>query len=302
MFYSGHGIDIEPDSSALPPRATGTIQMQLTTNQFAYSFCIWTEHFNFYFILFYWVTNHNLIESPIMIELNLIWCDFFHLQTADVQRLDLTDCNLYGVSPSNPGPMVLCDMCNHVIAPEGITRHVIRVHGSKIVPTPANKIRIPLKGSSTAGPTLSNLNIPNVNRLTNNSLSTPQATEAALSTEFSNRLNVSKMAPPTQINSTAGTKGVDKTLHRISIVQHRYYLSICYWILFWTYTSYKLCKFIHCYSILMRTSISLFLWYQPYCMVPSFLHIHCAHRPEMNVSHMLNWWLFLMAHNFVTLV
>lgn len=147
---------------------------------------------------------------------------FFRFQIADVQRLDLTDCNLYGVSPSNPGPMVLCDLCNHVMAPEGIMRHVIRVHGSKIVPTPTNKLRIPSKGISTAGPTLSNLNIPNVNRLTNNSLSTPQATESALSTEFSNRLNVSKMAPPTQINSTAGMNGVIKSnyIDTLSIVTY----------------------------------------------------------------------------------
>ncbi|XP_031622121.1 hybrid signal transduction histidine kinase A-like [Contarinia nasturtii] len=122
--------------------------------------------------------------------------------TADVQRLDLTDCNLYGVSPSDPGPMVLCNQCNHIMAPEGIMRHVKRIHGSKIVPAPSSKLRIPSKGSSTIGIILPTTGSQTINRLTNNSLSTPQATDSALSTEFSNRLNVSKMAPPTPINSS----------------------------------------------------------------------------------------------------
>lgn len=123
---------------------------------------------------------------------------------ADVQRLDLKDCNLYGVSPSDPGPMVLCNQCNHIMAPEGIMRHVKRVHGSKIVPAPSNKLRIPTKGSSTAGSILSNTTTQNVNRLTNSSSVTAQATDTTLSTEFSNRLSVSKMAPPTPINAATG--------------------------------------------------------------------------------------------------
>ncbi|XP_055317396.1 probable cyclin-dependent serine/threonine-protein kinase DDB_G0292550 isoform X2 [Sitodiplosis mosellana] len=124
--------------------------------------------------------------------------------TADVQRLDLTDCNLYGESPSDPGPMVLCNQCNHIMAPEGIMRHVKRVHGSKIVPAPSSgKLRIPSKGSSTASITLPNAGTPTFNRMTNNSLSTPKGVDSTLSAEFSNRLNVSKMAPPTPINSSS---------------------------------------------------------------------------------------------------
>lgn len=123
---------------------------------------------------------------------------------ADVQRLDLHDSNLYGVSPSDPGPMVLCNQCNHIVAPEGIMRHVKRVHGSKIVPAPTNKLRIPSKGSSTAG-ALTPQNINRISSSSNSSISgnsmIPQSTDSTLSTEFSNRLNVSKMAPPTPLNA-----------------------------------------------------------------------------------------------------
>lgn len=126
--------------------------------------------------------------------------------TADVQRLDLTDCNLYGVSPSDPGPMVLCNQCNHIMAPEGIMRHVKRVHGSKIVPAPNNKLRIPSKGSSTVGSTLTNVVTPSMHRITNSNSLQPHAADVSLSTEFSNRLNVSKMAPPTPISASAGKK------------------------------------------------------------------------------------------------
>lgn len=134
--------------------------------------------------------------------------------TADVQRLDLRDCNLYGVSPSDPGPMVLCNQCNHIMAPEGIMRHVKRVHGSKIVPSPSIKLRIPAKGSSTAGSILSNTATSNISRMTNSSNSTvtsqtaayvsaaAAAAESSLSSEFTNRLNVSNMAPPTPINAS----------------------------------------------------------------------------------------------------
>lgn len=142
-----------------------------------------------------------------------------NFQAADVQRLDLKDCNLFGVSPSDPGPMVLCNQCNHIVAPEGIMRHVKRVHGSKIVPSPSIKLRIPAKGSSTVGSILSNTTTSNINRITNNSNSTvtsqtaasvgvaiAAAAESSLSTEFTNRLNVSKMAPPTPINASTGKK------------------------------------------------------------------------------------------------
>lgn len=170
-FIWNHGVDIDHDSTnILPPRTTGNLSI----------ICIYTFAQNLRLVCFYFTIS------------------------ADVQRLDLQDCNLYGVSPSNPGPMVLCDQCNHVIAPEGIMRHVKRVHGSKIVPAPSNKLRIPSKGSSTAGSTQSNANTQYISRITNNSLSTPQAADATLSTEFTNRLNVSKMAPPTPLNAAAG--------------------------------------------------------------------------------------------------
>lgn len=122
----------------------------------------------------------------------------FIFQKADVQRLDLQDCNLYGESPSDPGPMVLCNQCNHIMAPEGIMRHVKRVHGSKIVPAPSNKLRIPSKGNSTVASTTPQT----INRFSSNNTTTPQPTDSTLSAEFSNRLNVSKMAPPTPLNST----------------------------------------------------------------------------------------------------
>lgn len=144
---------------------------------------------NYFFFLQSKIQKFSFFSSPL---------------AADVQRLDLTDCNLYGESPSDPGPMVLCNQCNHIMAPEGIMRHVKRVHGSKIVPAPSGKLRIPTKGISTAGITMPIIGAPTMNRMTNNSLSTPQATESTLSTEFSNRLNVSKMAPPTPINSSSG--------------------------------------------------------------------------------------------------
>lgn len=162
-------------------------------------------------------------------------CVYFVFRAADVQRLDLKDCNLYGVSPSDPGPMVLCNQCNHIMAPEGIMRHVKRVHGSKIVPSPSIKLRIPAKGSSTVGSILSTTTTSNIHRLTNNSNSTvtsqtatsaaavavaAAAAESSLSTEFSNRLNVSKMAPPTPINASTGMKH-----HHIKIIQ--IYQTLC---------------------------------------------------------------------------
>lgn len=125
----------------------------------------------------------------------------FTIFSADVQRLDIKDCNLYGVSPSDPGPMVLCNQCNHIMAPEGIMRHVKRVHGSKIVPSPSIKLRIPVKGSSTVGSILSNNSNSTV---TSQSVTSAGAAESTLSAEFTNRLNVSKMAPPTPINASAG--------------------------------------------------------------------------------------------------
>lgn len=121
---------------------------------------------------------------------------------ADVQRLDLNDYNLYGISPSDPGPMVLCNQCNHIMAPEGVMRHVKRVHGSKIVPATSNKVRTLLasKGISTAGALLSSSNAGSNNNLINNNLTSisnsivnPASTYTItgnLSNEFSNRLNV----------------------------------------------------------------------------------------------------------------
>lgn len=123
----------------------------------------------------------------------------FLFQIADVQRLELVDSNLYGESPSDPGPMVLCNQCNHVMAPEGIMRHVKRVHGSKIIPAPSNKLRIPSKGNSAAGTTIPIAGSPNIGRISNPP--TPQPSDSNLSSEFSNRLNVSKMAPPTPLST-----------------------------------------------------------------------------------------------------
>lgn len=116
---------------------------------------------------------------------------------ADVQRLDLNDYNLYGISPSDPGPMVLCNQCNHIMAPEGVMRHVKRVHGSKIVPASSSKVRTLLasKGISTAGALLSssnagiNNNLNSISNLIANPASTYTIT-GNLSNEFSNRLNV----------------------------------------------------------------------------------------------------------------
>lgn len=173
------GIDFDPEeNSVLPSRSTGKPKS---------FFAQIVRHF------------HNHFKS------------FHSIETADVQRLDLDDCNLYGVSPSDPGPMVLCNQCNHIMAPEGIMRHVKRVHGSKIVPAPSSKLRIPTKGSSTAGSILPNTTTPN--RLTNSTVA-PQANDSTLSTEFSNRLNVSKMAPPTPINAATG---MIKTMDEVAI-------------------------------------------------------------------------------------
>lgn len=105
---------------------------------------------------------------------------------ADVQRLDIGDYNLYGVSPSDPGPMVLCNQCNHITAPEGIARHVKRVHGTKIVPlASSNRVRISsiLAAKSVSG---AGVSMPS-NAIIHNNIS---ATDAALSSAFSARLNV----------------------------------------------------------------------------------------------------------------
>lgn len=140
---------------------------------------------------------------------------------ADVQRLDLTDCNLYGESPSDPGPMVLCNQCSHIMAPEGIMRHVKRVHGSKIVPAPSiGKLRIPTKGKTLPA------GVATFNRMTNNSLSTPQGADTTLSAEFSNRLNVSKMAPPTPINASSG-KNFCKWIRNMDYHLKTYFFFFC---------------------------------------------------------------------------
>lgn len=115
---------------------------------------------------------------------------------ADVQRLDIKDYELYGISPSDPGPMVLCNQCNHIMAPEGIVRHVKRVHGSKIVPAASSKSRIAMLLASRAHTTASSVFASNSNTsITNNTLSNSGST-SSLTTAFSNRLNLSKMAPP----------------------------------------------------------------------------------------------------------
>lgn len=82
--------------------------------------------------------------------------------------------------------MVLCNQCNHITAPEGIARHVKRVHGTKIVPVANNRLRISsilaAKGVSTAG-----VSLPSSNATIHSNIS---ATDAALSSVFSARLNV----------------------------------------------------------------------------------------------------------------
>lgn len=95
--------------------------------------------------------------------------------------------------------MVICDQCNHIMAPEGITRHVKRVHGIKILPTASGKSQIASllasKVHSMAGNLFTGNNNNNVSGMPSNSLSSNSAA-AALPTEFSNRLSLSKMAPP----------------------------------------------------------------------------------------------------------
>lgn len=126
--------------------------------------------------------------------------------SSDVQRLDIKDLDLYGISPSDPGPMVLCNQCDHVMAAEGIMRHIKRVHGSKIVPAPSSKVRslLALKGNLTAGGTLSSsAGIHSSGSSSNSSRSSSSsAIGASLSSQFSNRLNVSKMAPPSHLSSS----------------------------------------------------------------------------------------------------
>lgn len=117
-----------------------------------------------------------------------------------MQRLDIKDFGLYGISPSDPGPMVLCNQCSHIMAPEGILRHVKRVHGLKIVPAANSKMRIASllasKGNSTTGSFISG---------GGGSGSNSQSSTSSLTSAFSNRLNLSRMAPPLHsINSTSG--------------------------------------------------------------------------------------------------
>lgn len=108
----------------------------------------------------------------------------------------MKDYNLYGISPGDPGPMVLCNQCSHIMAPEGVMRHVKRVHGSKIVPAPSNKVRIALaaKGISTAGALLSSNAGISQSSISNSAMTVAASASYTISTnlsnEFSNRLNV----------------------------------------------------------------------------------------------------------------
>lgn len=118
---------------------------------------------------------------------------------ADVQRLDIKDYGLYGIDISEPGPMVLCNQCNHIMAPEGILRHVKKVHGSKLVSM--YKARPPI--ATTTKPI--------------SSLSSTVTSASNLATAFSNRLNVSKMAPPTQSNAA------NNSMNSVTDIKHSKY-------------------------------------------------------------------------------
>lgn len=141
------------------------------------------------------------------------------LNIADVQRLDLNDYNLYGILPSDPAAMVLCNQCNHIMAPEGVMRHVKRVHGSKILPASSSKVRTLLasKGISTAGTLLSSSNAGSNNNLNSisNSIANPASTYTItgnLSNEFSNRLNVNSHDNSLSNECAVGTSATSSTL------------------------------------------------------------------------------------------
>lgn len=120
-----------------------------------------------------------------------------HEHRADVQRLDIKDYELFGISPSDPGPMVLCNQCSHIMAPEGIVRHAKRVHGTKIVPAASSKSRIAMLLASRANSTTGSVfaSKSNATGIASNSL-TNSCSTSSLTTAFSNRLSLSKMAPP----------------------------------------------------------------------------------------------------------
>lgn len=82
--------------------------------------------------------------------------------------------------------MVLCNQCNHIMAPEGIIRHVKKVHGSKLVSM--YKARPP---TATATKPMAS--------------SSSSSSASNLAAAFSNRLNVSKMAPPAQSNAATNS-------------------------------------------------------------------------------------------------
>lgn len=130
-------------------------------------------------IMLFCIILISIIPFPIFVEDNTIMHPVTDFHT-DVHRLDVKDYSLYGISPSEPGPMVLCNQCNHIMAPEGIIRHVKRVHGSKLVSM--YKARPPVTTATKSSVT-----------------STATST---LATAFTNRLNVSKMAPPAQSSVT----------------------------------------------------------------------------------------------------
>lgn len=60
--------------------------------------------------------------------------------TADVQRLDLADINLFGENLDRPSELALCEFCNRVMVPEAIVRHAQLVHGQTFPVTNDNSI------------------------------------------------------------------------------------------------------------------------------------------------------------------
>lgn len=127
---------------------------------------------------------------------------------ADVQRLDIKDYGLYGLSPSDPGPMVVCNQCSHVMAPEGVARHVKKVHGAKLLSM--YKVR-PMDGSTISSSGNSSSSSSSSSGIAKSTTMTPPSA-ATLAAAFSNRLNVSRSSPTLLSAKNTATHGASDVM------------------------------------------------------------------------------------------
>lgn len=61
--------------------------------------------------------------------------------TADVQRLDVEDYNLFGEQVEEPSPLAVCHLCGDVMTTEGIWYHALRIHKTRFPRTDSTNSR-----------------------------------------------------------------------------------------------------------------------------------------------------------------